>query len=162
MTTVGNHEPSFSLRKATLEDGEAIVDCLKAAFDPYRSEYTPDAFADTVLDSNTVKKRISDMCIFVAVSEGEIVGTIGCSANGAEGHLRGMAVSPERQGSDIAAALLRAAEDELVEQGCQYVTLDTTEPLRRAIRFYQKHGFTATGRVSDFFGMNLYEYKKEL
>ena len=32
----------------------------------------------------------------------------------------------------------------------------------RAIRFYERHGYRPTGRVSDFFGMELIEYAKEL
>jgi ribosomal protein S18 acetylase RimI-like enzyme len=42
------------------------------------------------------------------------------------------------------------------------VTLDTTRPLQRAIRFYERHGYRQTGRVSDFYGMELIEYAKEL
>ena len=40
--------------------------------------------------------------------------------------------------------------------------LDTTEPLQRAVRFYLRHGFRASGRVTDFFGMPLFEYLKIL
>jgi ribosomal protein S18 acetylase RimI-like enzyme len=102
------------------------------------------------------------MCVFVAVAGEDIVGTIGCKIDGREGHLRGMAVLPEWQGEGVALGLLRAAEGELQARGCDHVTLDTTEPLRRAVRFYEKHGFKATGRVSDFFGMKLFEYSKPL
>jgi hypothetical protein len=42
------------------------------------------------------------------------------------------------------------------------VTLDTTWPLQRAIRFYERQGYAATGRETDFFGMPLYEYAKPL
>jgi enoyl-CoA hydratase/carnithine racemase len=45
---------------------------------------------------------------------------------------------------------------------CKRVTLDTTEPLTRAIRFYERNGFRQSGRVSDFFGMKLIEYVKEI
>jgi len=34
--------------------------------------------------------------------------------------------------------------------------------VQAAIRFYEKHGFRSSGKVSDFFGMPLYEYIKEL
>ena len=74
----------------------------------------------------------------------------------------GMAVAPGWQGSGVAAALLEAAEDQLRQAGCTRVTLDTTEPLQRAIRFYTRHGYAATGHVTDFFGMRLYEYAKPL
>lgn len=79
-----------------------------------------------------------------------------------EGHLRGMAVLPEWQGGGVAEALLRAAEAELVSRNCACITLDTTEPLQRATRFYEKHGYRRSGRVSDFFGMRLHEYVKYL
>jgi ribosomal protein S18 acetylase RimI-like enzyme len=153
---------SLQIRRATAKDGQAILACLAAAFAPYRNQYTPDAFADTVLDSATVQERIRGMCVFVAVSKDMIVGTIGCKANGQEGHLRGMAVLPQWQGTAVASSLLEAAETELRQAGCKLVTLDTTMPLQRAIRFYQQHGFLASGRVADFFGMELFEYRKLL
>jgi ribosomal protein S18 acetylase RimI-like enzyme len=153
---------AFRIRKALARDGTDIVDCLRAAFEKYRNQYTPAAFADTVLDYSTVDERLSQMAVFVAVSEGAIIGTIGCKARGIEGHLRGMAVVPEFQGSGVATALLQAAEQDLSDSGCQSVTLDTTEPLTRAIQFYERHGFARSGRVADFFGMKLHEYRKAL
>ena len=57
---------------------------------------------------------------------------------------------------------LAAAEAGLKASGCSRVTLDTTQPLERAIRFYTRHGYAPTGTVSDFFGMPLYEYAKGL
>jgi GNAT superfamily N-acetyltransferase len=104
------------------------------------------------------------MSIFVAVNDaGEIIGTIGCNVMGkGEGHLRGMAVLPTWQGAGVADELLQCAESELRRRGCERVTLDTTAPLKRAARFYEKHGYGATGKVADFFGMPLYEYAKPL
>ena len=152
----------FELRKAAIEDVEAIVDCLCRAFKEYENVYTPDAFADTVPDANRMRRRLKEMCLIVAVAENKIVGTIGYSVNGTEGHLRGMAVFPEWRGSGVASALLRNVENELRAGGCTVVTLDTTEPLERAIRFYEKNGFVASGKVSNFFGMALHEYSKLL
>jgi len=73
-----------------------------------------------------------------------------------------MAVLPEWQGTAVASSLLEAAEAELRSTGCELVTLDTTRPLERAIRFYGRHGFVSSERVTDFFGMELFEYKKRL
>jgi len=103
-----------------------------------------------------------DMCVYVADSGVNVVGTIGCAARGIEGHIRGMAVLPSHHGSGLAEALLHAVEVELLHSGCSHATLDTTQPLARAIRFYEKHGYRATGRVCNFFGMPLYEYSKSL
>jgi N-acetylglutamate synthase-like GNAT family acetyltransferase len=153
---------SFTIRRADSNDGEAIVACLAAAFAPYCNSYTPGAFTDTVLDSRLVQHRLRELCVFVAVSEGNVVGTLAWAVSGEEGHLRGMAVLPGWQGSGVASALLQAAEAEIRNQRCKRVTLDTTEPLARAMRFYARHGFTRSGRVSDFFGMPLHEWVKFL
>jgi GNAT superfamily N-acetyltransferase len=79
-----------------------------------------------------------------------------------EGHLRGMAVLPGWQGTGVADRLLAEIEAHLKRQGCTRITLDTTEPLERAMRFYERHGYSRSGRISDFFGMRLLEYHKYL
>src|ERR1700722_4774225 len=99
------------------------------------------------------------MTIFVAVEESnEIVGTIACRAGNAEGHIRGMAVLPALQGTDVASRWLMRAESYFQQRDCKRISLDTTAPLERAIRFYEKAGFRSTGRIQDFFGMPLLEY----
>lgn len=160
------HIPSnqrvFEIRRARAADAEEILACLQAAFEPYRAQYTPEGFADTVLTEKTIATRLAEMSLFVAVAGKQVVGTIGCKIEGDEGHLRGMAVLGEWQGTSVARELLEAAEQVIREHGCSRVTLDTTAPLQRAIQFYGKHGYAATGRVGDFFGMPLYEYAKLL
>ena len=154
----------FAVRKATIEDSAGILECLHEAFEPYREAYTPGAFADTVLTPESLEQRLSTMSIFVATSmNGQIIGTIGCKqADTREGHIRGMAVRIAWHGSEAAQRLLETAEVELRTRGCQRITLDTSEPLQRAISFYLKNGFKCTGAVSSFFGMPLYEYAKDL
>jgi ribosomal protein S18 acetylase RimI-like enzyme len=102
------------------------------------------------------------MSVFVAVSKAKVVGTLACTISGEEGHLRGMAVLPDWQGTGIASALLNVAEDEIRNKHGKYITLDTTEPLGPAMAFYKRHGFTRSGRVSDFFGMPLHQWVKRL
>ena len=162
-------ESRWKIRNATEADSTLILECLRVAFDVYRSAYSPEAFADTVLTPAMLRQRLTSMCLFVAVSDaGEVVGTIGCSVVGAssadlvEGHLRGMAVLPAWQGSGVAVELLRSAETELRTRGCARISLDTTEPLGAAKRFYEKNGFRRSGKIRDFFGMPLFEYVKDL
>ncbi len=102
------------------------------------------------------------MTVIVAeVDSARIIGTVAYHVAGAgEGHLRGMAVIPEFQGRGVACRLLSAAEETLRQEGCSRITLDTTIPLQRAIRFYVSNGYRATGIVKDYFGMPLYEYAK--
>ncbi|HKA35532.1 MAG TPA: GNAT family N-acetyltransferase [Thermoanaerobaculia bacterium] len=155
---------SFAVRRAEEGDSAGILECLRLAFEPYREEYTPKGFADTVLDAGTLRGRLKEMSVFVAVGEGgQILGTIGCAAvSDEEGHIRGMAVRPGFQGRGVAARLLEAAESRLAASGCRRANLDTTAPLKRAIRFYEAHGYRASGTIRDFFGMPLYEYVKIL
>jgi ribosomal protein S18 acetylase RimI-like enzyme len=153
-----------TVRRATTTDAPAILACLAASFEPYRSSYTSDAFTDTVLTSQKIQQRFTMMSIFVAENEAaEIVGTIAClAADATEGHLRGMAVLPDWQGRGIAERLLSLAEAELARRGCSRITLDTTETLQRAMKFYENHGYRRSGKVTDFFGMPLHEYVKHL
>jgi len=154
----------FSINRASAEDSAGILECLHRAFEPYRKNYTGEGFLDTVLTPETLAQRLQTMAIFVARdASGAIVGTIGCNCvDDDEGHIRGMAVLEPWQGCGVALELLDAAESELRKLGCRRATLDTTQPLQRAISFYKKHGYRPTGKVGDFFGMPLYEYAKHL
>jgi ribosomal protein S18 acetylase RimI-like enzyme len=154
----------FTIRAATVQDIEGILHCLACAFEPYRREYTIAGYEDTVLNRETLSLRMLHMTILVAVDPGNnILGTIACQPlAGGEGHMRGMAVLPAHQGQGIADELIQRAEKTLCEHGSMFVTLDTTEPLQRAMHFYERKGFVRTGKVADFFGMPLIEYAKKL
>lgn len=117
-----------------------------------------------MLTAKTLQERLKKMTVFVAVNSAkQVLGTIACNvASAEEGHLRGMAVLPWMRGKGLAAQLLEEAEMELRLSGCVRITLDTTEPLERAMRFYEKNGYRRSGRVSDFFEMPLIEYQKTL
>ena len=154
----------YTIDRARDGDLPGVVECLADAFEPYRARYTEGGFNDTVPTVVACERRSREMTILVARdATGRVVGTIACQAvSGGEGHLRGMAVRPESQGCGLAERLLESAEAELAARGCSRVTLDTTKPLERAIRFYTRHGYAPTGTVSDFFGMPLFEYAKGL
>ena len=152
----------IEIRPAGRDDASAVLKCLAAAFAPYRAQYTPAAFADTVLTHETAHLRLRQMEVFLATAAGEAVGTIAGAAHAEEGHLRGMAVLPEWHGRGVAAKLLAAIESCLRAHGCKHITLDTTLPLEPAMRFYEKNGYHRSGKVSDFFGMPLIEYVKQL
>ena len=151
------------VRHARESDAAGILECLHAAFEPYRRDYTEAGFHDTVLDPDTVRARLAQMSVFVAARDGAIVGTIATHVvDEREGHIRGMAVAPSSQREGVGRRLLRRALDDLTAAGCERATLDTTEPLTRAARFYESAGFSTTGRGGDFFGMSLHEYATPL
>jgi GNAT superfamily N-acetyltransferase len=153
----------ITIGRATRADCESILRYLRSAFASYESDYTRAAYQDIVLRPETLDRRLHDMCVLVAVSKSEIVGTLAYNATpGGDGHLRGMAVVHEWHGRGIASRLLHQAECELGANHCRRSTLDTTAALERAISFYRSHGYAASGRQSDFFGMTLLEYSKQL
>lgn len=154
---------AWKIRQAQPGDQKAILRCLLEAFTPYRDQYTPPAFADTVLDPSMLERRMQSMHVLLAELDGDIIGTVaGSASREGEGHLRGMAVVPRCQGSGVAGQLLGGIEMWLKAQGCHRITLDTTLPLEAAMRFYVKRGYSPTGRKSNFFGMPLLEYAKDL
>lgn len=156
-------EKAYSIRRATPDDAPGILDCLRRAFEPYRESYSAPAFTDTVLTPEAFEKRQSEMRVLVAADEtNRIIGTIAYKASDGEGHIRGMAVSPEHQGCGVARALLDQAESDLRGLNCRSVTLDTTRPLTRAMRLYERNGFRRTGEIASFFGMELFGYQKQL
>lgn len=155
---------AFLVRPATEEDLGGLLRCLGAAFEPFRAGYTTEAFLHTVLNEELGRQRLASMRVLIAVdARGRIVGTLAWHLRSADaGHLRGMAVLPELQGSGVAQALLDRAMAELLREGCRRVTLRTTEPLTRAIRFYERNRFRPSGVVADFHGMPVIERVREL
>ena len=154
----------LTILRADTSHSSGILTCLRTAFAPYQASYTAAAYEDTILTPAGLMRRLETMTILVTTTPGNaVLGTIAFSrVNGADGHLRGMAVLPEWQGAGLAQQLLEHAESQLREAGCARVTLDTTEPLKRAVRFYERNGYLATGETTDFFGMPLFEYAKPL
>lgn len=153
------------IRLASEWDAHHVLECLHEAFAPYRDAYTPDGFHDTVLDHRSIIERMREMTVFAAeTDDGQIAGTVACGGASAAGdaHIRGMAVRPAWQGAGVAGQLLLAAEGRARSMSCTRVTLDTTEVLERAARFYERNGYRRTGVIGDFFGMPLHEFAKDL
>ena len=154
----------FTVRQALISDAEEIQACLRTAFGHFLDSYTREAFLDTVPSLENVRERFHRMSLFVAEdSARHVIGTVAWYLKSAEeGYLRGMAVVPEWQGKGVAQQLLQAAEADIFSHGCSRVALDTTDPLERAIHFYEKHGYHRTGYIEDFYGMPLHEFAKQL
>jgi GNAT superfamily N-acetyltransferase len=155
---------AFTVRTATVDDADGVLQCLHSAFAAYQHHYTKAAFEDTTLTADSFSARLKEMTVLIAVDgSGRVVGTVACTVlRASEGHLRGMAVVPECQARGVASQLLAAAEAELLSRNCSRISLNTTEPLQPAVRFYERHGYHRSGKIGDFFGMPLIEYVKIL
>jgi GNAT superfamily N-acetyltransferase len=157
-------ESLFPVRAATEADLAGMLSCLAAAFEPFRARYTEEAFLHTVLNQELGRARLASMRVLIASDgKGRVIGTLAWLRRSPEsGHLRGMAVLPEFQGSGVAQALLDRALSEIRREGCRSVTLRTTEPLDRAVRFYERNGFRPNGTLADFHGMTVTERMRVL
>jgi len=152
------------IRAATASDLPGVLACLRSAFAPYAPKYTASAYRATVLTLPLARRRLRSMRVLVATDpSGTIVGTVSIQyVSTRHAHLRGMAVVAARQGTGVATLLLRAAIDRSRRYGARRITLETTLPLRRAARFYRRHGFERTGRIRDWAGMSLIEFELAL
>jgi ribosomal protein S18 acetylase RimI-like enzyme len=155
--------PPLEIRRTEDCDADGVLHCLSDAFAPFRPQYTDGAWEDTVLNPETLRKRMEEMIVLVAVdATQDVFGTIAYKIEATQAHIRGMAVVQSSQGSRVANLLLDRVETELIKAGCHSLTLNTTRPLKRAIRFYERNGFRRTGEVSQFYGMELIAYRKAL
>lgn len=155
----------YKIRQAEFQDAKSIYKVILAAFEEYRHYYTPEGFADTVMSEQVAMERMKEMTLYVAIEQNEtVIGTIGWQkVSEKEGHIRGMAVQPKRQGKNsLARDLLQAVEEDAQLHGCKFLTLDTTASLKRAQNFYRKHEFNETGITGDYFGSKIFEYRKNL
>jgi len=154
----------FTIRPALISDAEEIQACLRIAFGRFLDSYSREAFLDTVPTVENVRERFHTMSLFVAEDrERKVIGTIAWYLKSVEeGYIRGMAVLPEWQGKGVAQKLMATAEEDIRSRGCSRAALDTTDPLQRAIHFYEKQGYKRTSHIEDFFGMPLHEFAKEL
>lgn len=155
---------AIRIRHATARDVPEILACLAEAFAPFRRQYTEEAYAATVLDGRRLARRMSRMTVLVAVGPGRrVLGTISVkSVSPPHAHLRGMAVLPGAQGQGVGSRLLRRAVARARAEGHGVVTLETTDVLREAGRFYRARGFRETGRTRRWGGMRLVEFERPL
>ena len=91
---------------------------------------------------------------FVATVEGRVVGTVMGGYDGHRGWIYSVAVDPHSQRQGIGSALLRHAEEALIERGCLKVNLQVRASNAAVIAFYAKLGYAVEERVS--MGKRLY------
>ncbi len=151
------------IRLATERDINGVLQVLLNAFSAYEDQYPPEAYRNTVLDRAMLTARLKQMMVLIVEDGGRVLGTVsvGRSAPG-EVEVRGMGVHPNQLGSGVATILMSGAEAQARAWSCTRITLDTTEVLQRAQRFYERCGYTRTGKVTDFFGIAVHEFEKVL
>ncbi len=149
------------LRIAMPEDSEAITSVLAKSFAEHKSSYTPQAYAATVPTIEEIRERFGEGEIWIALNNGEIVGTVSVVPKKDSLYIRSMAITPEARENRIGERLLNKVQNYAVAHDYRKLSLSTTPFLNRAIRLYEKFGFVFQGS-DDLFGTPLLTMEKSL
>lgn len=136
---------TIQIRRAEKSDVESIVAVLAESFTEYEKLYTIEGYAATTPNSSIIQNRFTEGEMWVALREGEVVGTVSVVPQGEALYVRSMAILPAARGNRIGEKLLTQIEEFAVANGYQRLLLSTTPFLDRAIRLYEKFGFKRNG-----------------
>lgn len=89
---------------------------------------------------------------WVAEVETGVAGYVGLMAVAHEADIQTIAVAPEHRGSGLGDALLGRALTEAADRRCSQVMLEVAADNNDAHRLYERHGFTAIAKRSNYYG----------
>ncbi len=88
----------------------------------------------------------------IDVQDGRLAGVLlSMRRSATQGRILVMAVEPERRGSGIGSALLRAFLQQCVREGLMSVVLEVRVSNLRAREFYGRHGFREEGHLAKYY-----------
>ena len=134
----------MQLRTARPVEARAIADVLVAAFEEFKTEFTPAAYIATILNDEIIADRIARSEMLVALVEDAVVGTVTMEAHGNALLVRSMAVAPAARGAGLARGLLHEVEKRALESNSVRLELTTTPFMLAATRLYESFGFRKT------------------
>lgn len=154
----------LEIRLAVLGEEELIASLILAAFLPFMSEYTPDAFEYTVATADRIRERFVEGPMWLAFDGDTAVGTVSGLPESDRFYIRSMAVSPAAQGTGVGQKLLDVSETHARGAGFEKLYLYTTHVLPGAMRLYEKNGFYVLRETApdEWFGMGGLEMEKKL
>ena len=135
---------------------------LLAAFRDFEPLYTAQGFRATTPTAEEIARRLTEGPSWIALDDGQVVGTVSAVEGADEIYLRSMAVLPSARGRGVATRLLQTAEAFAVSRQVRRLTLSTTPFLTDAIRLYEQAGFRRTSAPLDLHGTPLFGMVKEL
>ncbi len=94
------------------------------------------------------KLEADDDLFFVALADGEVVGTILAGYDGHRGWLYSVAVAASHRHRGIGAALVGHAEQALTARGCMKINLQIADGNEGVVGFYESLGYAVEPRTS--------------
>lgn len=130
------------VRHAREEDIPEIMRIIHDAFIIYMENGSlpcpPSALFET---EDEVMEDIQKKCVIVAEHKGRVSGSLRLEFKDEEAYLSRFAVDPSLHRAGIGNALLLAADEEAVKNGCKKIVLHTSLSAKNLVRLYKTHGF---------------------
>jgi len=152
-----------TVRLAVPSEAISISSLLSRTFAEFLPFYTPRAYAVTTPTAGQIRKRWSEGPMWVALINGQIVGTVSAVTKDEGLYIRSTGVVPEARDQGLGRMLLTQVEEFAKSQQVRRMFLSTTPFLTGAIRLYEKFGFQCSGNgPHDLFGTPLFTMEKFL
>jgi ribosomal protein S18 acetylase RimI-like enzyme len=147
--------PALAVRPASISDIQSIVEVRSRAIT------NKELSGFSVLGSSIYYSKLTEMWnignrlkddseVFVAVSEGKIIGFIIFSMKQCDDKIDNIVVAKKEQGKGVGRALVEYIEDLAKSRGMYVITTDTTENAKgvpwKAYGFWKKMGYEDTGK----------------
>lgn len=114
----------------------------------WREAFPNDPPRNRAEQSIPAKLAMKDDLLFVAVEDGDVIGSIMAGYDGHRGWLYSVAVRQDAQRCGIGAALVQTAEAALRKLGCCKINLQVRSTNAAVIEFYKGLGFTVEEHIS--------------
>lgn len=138
---------NVEIRRATDADAAAISTVIVRAMTEVNArDYPIDAIAEMVAGAGPegVRARLAARTVFVAVTNGEVLGTAGLEETAEGAFLRSLYVRPDAHGRGLGSRLLATVE--ALARGRGHAVLNVPASLT-AEAFYRAHGYAPTGEA---------------
>lgn len=154
---------SITIRYAIPADAGSISRVLLNSFLEFKKNYSDEAFKATTVAEEEVLLRMREGCVWVALKNEDVIGTVAVIKKGEDLYIRGMSVLPGARGLKAGWKLLKAVEKYAIENSVKGLLLSTTPYLASAIHLYKKFGFEQVGEMDDsFYGTLIFQMRKYL
>ncbi len=145
------------IRNAQPADAGILASFINKAYrgDSSRSGWTTEAdFLDGTRTDKELLLRVIEnpqSRILLYFDEDQILaGCVELRKENDQMYLGMLTVDPERQGQGLGKMLMKVAESEAVESGCQAMYMTVITRRDKLIAWYERHGYVNTGEVKPF------------
>ena len=123
---------SWTIRKASVSDADALAECMYAAYMIYTPWLSGKALPPMTVD---YEKEIRSCPVWVAESDGTLVGGLILMLEDDYMTIANVAVHPQFQGNGLGRGLMELGEAEAKRQGYSELRLATTSYLQRTFLY---------------------------